>query len=158
MASLCRRADTVKGGAIASAPSSFTPILSRPYAPAVSGFSVATAGPSDIDALVASVEALFHEEGKHDPFMDVEWPTREGTEYHTGLEDPDCLLPVARRGAEVVGHRVGNLVGPDQLRLARFAVLESMRVRQDVRGHGVGSLLVDEFVLGEGDQELSRRA
>jgi GNAT superfamily N-acetyltransferase len=93
------------------------------------------------------VEALFHEDGGHDPFMDAEWPTREGTEYYTGLlEDPDCLLAVARREAEVVGHLVGKLVGPDQLRLVRFAVLKSMRVRQDVRGDGVGSLLVDEFV------------
>jgi GNAT superfamily N-acetyltransferase len=101
-----------------------------------------------MDAFVASVDALFHEDGgRHDPFMDVGWPAREGSSYYRGLlEDPDCLLAVAHDGTVVVGHLVGKLVGPDSIRLVRFAVLESMRVRPELRGRGIGSLLVDEFV------------
>jgi GNAT superfamily N-acetyltransferase len=114
----------------------------------VSGYTVGRAGPGDIDAFVASVEGLFREDGgKRDPSIDVAWPTREGASYYAGLlDDPECLLAVARREQAVVGHLVGKLVGPDALRLVRLAVLESMRVRPDLRGHGVGGLLVEEFI------------
>jgi GNAT superfamily N-acetyltransferase len=113
----------------------------------VSGYTVGRAEPDDIDAFVASVEGLFREDGgTHDPSIDVTWPTREGASYYAGLlDDPDCLLAVARREQDVVGHLVGKLVGPDSLRLVRFAVLESMRVQPDLRGHGIGGLLVEEF-------------
>ena len=101
----------------------------------MSGFTVGTAGPDDIDAFVASVEGLFREDGgRHDPSIDVAWPTREGAGYYAGLlDDPDCLLAVARQESDVVGHLVGKLVGPDALRRVRFAVLESMRVRPDLQ-------------------------
>ncbi len=54
-------------------------------------------------------------------------------------------LAVARDGDLIVGHLVGKLVGPDSIRLARLAVLESLRVRPDRRGQGVGGLLAAEF-------------
>jgi GNAT superfamily N-acetyltransferase len=113
----------------------------------VSGYTVDTAGPDDLDAFVASVEGLFREDGgRHDPSIDVAWPTREGAGYYAGLlDDPECLVAVARQEKDVVGHLVGKLVGPDALRLVRFAVLESMRVRPDLRGQGIGALLIDEF-------------
>jgi GNAT superfamily N-acetyltransferase len=114
----------------------------------MSGFTVGTAGPDDIGAFVASVEGLFREDGgRHDSSIDVAWPTREGVSYYGGLlDDRDCLLAVARAERDVVGHLVGKLVGPDALRRVRFAVLESMRVRPDLRGHGIGGLLVEEFI------------
>jgi GNAT superfamily N-acetyltransferase len=114
----------------------------------VSGYTVDTAGAGDIAAFVASVEGLFREDGgRHDPSIDLAWPTREGASYYAGLlADPDCLLAVARQEEDVVGHLVGKLVGPDALRLVRVAVLESMRVRPDLRGHGIGALLVEEFI------------
>lgn len=114
----------------------------------MSEYTVGTAWPDDIDAFVASVEGLFREDGgRHDPAIDVTWPTHEGVRYYAGLlDDPNCLLAVARREQEVVGHLVGKLIGPDALRLVRFALLESMRVRPDLRGHGIGGMLVEEFV------------
>ena len=109
--------------------------------------TVTPAGPGDIDAFVDSVAELFREDGgAHDRYMDISWPTREGTAYYTGLlKDSDCLLAVARDGDQIIGHLVGKLVGPDSLRVARLAVLESIRVRPDRRGQGAGGLLVAEF-------------
>jgi GNAT superfamily N-acetyltransferase len=114
----------------------------------MSRITVSQARPQDIDPFVASVLGLFQEDGgRHDPFLDTGWPTREGASYYAGLvDDPDCLLAVARDGEHVVGHLVGKLVGPDSIRLARFAVLESMRVQPMARGQGVGSRLVEEFL------------
>jgi GNAT superfamily N-acetyltransferase len=113
----------------------------------MSPLTVTPARPGDIDAFVDSVAGLFREDGgAHDRYMDTSWPDREGTGYYTGLlEDPECLLAVARDGDQVVGHLVGKLVGPDALRLARLAVLESIRVRPDRRGQGVGGMLVADF-------------
>jgi GNAT superfamily N-acetyltransferase len=113
----------------------------------MSQLTVSPAGPGDVAAFVDSVAGLFREDGGvHDRYMDVSWPGREGTAYYTGLlADPECLLLVARDGEQVIGHLVGKLAGPDSLRLARLAVLESIRVRPGRRGEGAGGLLVAEF-------------
>lgn len=114
----------------------------------MSDVTVSAAGLADIDQLVSSVSGLFQEDGgRHDPFLDTGWPTREGAEYYTGLVDnPQCLLAVAHDGDRFVGHLVGKLLEPDSIRLVRFAVLESIRVWPERRGLGVGSRLVEEFL------------
>src|SRR6266508_3369335 len=113
----------------------------------MSDITVSAARLEDTEPFAASVVGLFQEDGgTHDPFLDTEWPVPGGASYYAGLVgDQACLLAVARDGDRVVGHLVGKLVGPDSIRLARFAVLESMRVQPDARGTGVGSRLVEEF-------------
>lgn len=109
--------------------------------------TVRPAGPEDLDALLASVDGLFAEDGGvHDPHIDVRWPARDGRAYYAGLlDDPACLLALAWSGDTVAGHLVGKLVEPDSIRLVRFAVLESMRVDPAYRDRGVGGQLVVAF-------------
>ncbi|HVQ94254.1 MAG TPA: GNAT family N-acetyltransferase [Mycobacteriales bacterium] len=117
----------------------------------MSSITVSVAGPADLDALVASVCALFAEDaGAHDPWMDVQWPVREGAAYYASIADnPACLLAVAHDtsldGGRVVGHLIGKISEPVSVRPSRFAILESLRVAPEARNQGVGSLLVDEF-------------
>jgi GNAT superfamily N-acetyltransferase len=108
---------------------------------------VSIAGPEDVEALVLSVAGLFKEDaGRHDPTMDLQWPAREGQSYYAGLvDDPSCLLTLARTGGRVARHLVGKLREPDSLCRVRLAILESMRVAPELRGRGVGSALVREF-------------
>src|SRR3712207_3952192 len=96
----------------------------------MSELSVSVAGPEHLDGFVASVIGLFEEDGRrHDPYLDIRWPVREGAGYYAGLlDDPKCLLAVATHDDRVVGHLVGKLLEPDPIRLVRFAVLESVRV------------------------------
>jgi ribosomal protein S18 acetylase RimI-like enzyme len=110
--------------------------------------SLTRATHGDIEAFVGSVAGLFQEDGgRHDPYLNVHWPRAEGAAYYGGLlADDDCLLTVARDGSgQVVGHLVGKLTGPDDLRTARFAVLESIRVDPAARGQGIGSALIQSF-------------
>jgi GNAT superfamily N-acetyltransferase len=102
----------------------------------------------DIDALVTSVAGLFAEDaGQHDPSVSLDWPAREGAAYYTGLmQDPGSLLLLARDGDRVTGHLVGKLTGPNPVRAARIAVLESMRVAPGARRAGTGSQLVAHFM------------
>jgi ribosomal protein S18 acetylase RimI-like enzyme len=111
--------------------------------------TVTRATRDDIDAFVTSVAGLFREDGgRHDPTMDVGWPAAEGGPYYAGLVDDEaCRLAVARNASgQVIGHLVGELVGPDALRTCRFAVLESIRVDPSARGTGVGSQLIQNFL------------
>lgn len=110
--------------------------------------NVAAATQDDIDALVASVTALFREDaGQHDPAIDTEWPVREGAAYYATLvDDPACLLALARDGDRTLGHLVGKLSEPMSVRPERFAILESLRVDPAVRGHGIGGALIRHFL------------
>ncbi|RZQ60141.1 GNAT family N-acetyltransferase [Amycolatopsis suaedae] len=103
----------------------------------------------DIEVLVASVSALFAEDGaRRDRHLDVSWPDRHGRDYYRELlADPgcSCWLAVGDSG-QVVGHLVGRLAKPDPLRPgAVTAVLESMRVAPACRGQRMGAALVAEF-------------
>lgn len=111
------------------------------------GISISAAAHNDVHAFVESVAGLFEEDGaRHDPFMAVDWPQRDGTAYYAGLvDDPACLLLLARDGDQAVGHLVGKLVEPGSLRVARFAVLESMRVAPQWRCQRIGGQLVAAF-------------
>jgi GNAT superfamily N-acetyltransferase len=67
-----------------------------------------------------------------------------------GLDDWLCGRPGRRQpqkddNGQVVGHLIGKLVGPDPIRLARCAVLESIRIEPATRGRGAGSRLVAAF-------------
>lgn len=102
---------------------------------------------ADLDDLVASVAGLFVEDGgRFDSTMDTSWPGRGGADYYGGLVDDDaCLLALARDGDKTLGHLVGKLVGPNDLRSVTVAVLESIRVDPAARNAGVGTALVDHF-------------
>lgn len=120
----------------------------RGYLDGVANIDVRTAGPADLDALLTSVTGLFREDaGQHDPYMDQGWPARDGAAHYGGaLAEPTCLILLAWHGDRCVGHLVGKLTGPDSIRTARFAILESLRADPTVRGQGVGSALVAEFL------------
>lgn len=112
-------------------------------------YLVRTAAPDDVTSVVASVSALFAEDGaRYDPHSDPTWPEREGAGYYAGLIDsPDCLVLLARGSERTLGHLVGRVLGVDPLRPSvRGAELESMRVVPEARGGGVGSALVRRFL------------
>jgi GNAT superfamily N-acetyltransferase len=72
----------------------------------------------------------------------------EGAAYYGGLiGDDGCLLALARdsAGDRTLGHLVGKLSPPNDLRGATFAVLESIRVDPAARSQGVGTALVAHF-------------
>lgn len=113
----------------------------------MTAITVNAARHDDIGPLVASVAALFREDGgRHDSLMDQDWPAREGAAYYSDLlNDETCLVVLARDRGRVIGHLIGKLSGPGSLWTRRIAVLESMRVAPASRRAGVGSLLVRHF-------------
>jgi GNAT superfamily N-acetyltransferase len=106
----------------------------------------------DLAALVGSLVGLWRADAaQHDPTIDPTWPDRLGAAYYRDLlSDPNGLVLAARvggrTGGEIVGHLVGRFVAADDFRTVSTAVLESMQVRSDLRGQGVGGLLVDAFL------------
>jgi ribosomal protein S18 acetylase RimI-like enzyme len=106
------------------------------------------AGMDDIDALVALESKLFLEDaGRHDKYVDVTWPTREGhRDFGRLLADATCLVLVARDGDEAVGLLVAYVSTATPTRQpVSYAVLRSMYVNSDHRRHGLGHRLVERF-------------
>src|SRR5690348_11388731 len=120
-------------------------------------FTVETIGSpvsdADLAGLVESLVGLWRDDaGRHDRTISPSWPHRDGAAYLRDLAgDPDGLLLAARATGPadkgpVVGHLVGRFRPAGDFRVVASADLESMQVRADLRGHGVGSGLVDAFL------------
>jgi GNAT superfamily N-acetyltransferase len=109
--------------------------------------TIDTVRTTDLDDLLTSVAGLFAEDGgRFDATMDTSWPARAGGAYYTDLLDDDtCLLLLARDGDATLGHLVGKLAAPNDLRTVAVAVLESIRVDPAARNAGVGTALVGRF-------------
>lgn len=112
--------------------------------------------PELIPELVASSGALFTEDGgQHDPWMDTDWPRREGAAYYQDLLTDDNLFLLARSDGTTAGHLIGrlttNALRPD----ARTAVLQSLRVAEEHRRTGLGSALVAEFTKWAAEKEAN---
>lgn len=117
------------------------------------------ANEADLAALVDSMAALWRDDsGRHDPSVNPDWPQREGRPYLLELiTNPNGVLLAARAGTgEIAGHLVGRYLPAGDLRTESTAVLESMQVRTDLRGHGVGGQLVDAFLAWAARRQASR--
>ncbi|GGS56472.1 hypothetical protein GCM10010156_13820 [Planobispora rosea] len=115
-------------------------------------FFISAATAEDVPGLMLSAGALFREDGgRRDPFVDVEWPERDGRDYYTMMvDDPGRLALTARLGTPdglLIGHLTGQMRAPDAVRPeAVVADLVSMRVAEEWRGRGVGERLADRFL------------
>jgi GNAT superfamily N-acetyltransferase len=112
----------------------------------------------DVPAIVALNAALFlADAGQRDPFMDLDWPHKEGDAYFTSLllrPTTRCLL------AEAEGRAVGYLIGYvreiSTLRPVRIAELQSIFVEDGHRNAGLGARLVETFFTWCRGQDVGR--
>ncbi|MCW2639542.1 MAG: wecD 1 [Dactylosporangium sp.] len=111
------------------------------------GVTIRTAGRRDLDDVVALSVALFAEDaGQRDPHTDLDWPRREGHEYFGGLlTGPTTRCWLAEVDGTIAGSLIGRIKRESTLRPIRVAELESMYVRAEYRGMGLGTALVAEF-------------
>jgi GNAT superfamily N-acetyltransferase len=111
------------------------------------GVTIRTAGRRDLDDVVALSVALFAEDaGQRDRHTNLDWPRREGHEYFGGLlTGPTTRCWLAEVDGDMAGSLVGRINRESSLRPVRVAELESMYVRPEYRGVGVGTALVAEF-------------
>lgn len=114
---------------------------------------------ADLAALVDSLSGLWRDDsGRHDRSVSPNWPQREGKAYVLDLlTNPNGVLLAARADTgEIVGHLVGRYVPAGDFRTESTAVLESMQVRTDLRGHGIGGQLVDAFLAWAAQRQAPR--
>jgi GNAT superfamily N-acetyltransferase len=117
---------------------------------------------TDLAGLVESLVGLWRDDaGRHDRSISPAWPHRAGAAYyHDLLGDPNGLVLAARAGVptsgEIVGHLVGRFSPAGDFRVVPSAVLESMQVRSDLRGRGIGSMLVEAFLAWASQRQCAR--
>jgi ribosomal protein S18 acetylase RimI-like enzyme len=101
----------------------------------------------DVAAIVSMNTLLFREDaGQRDPFMDLDWPKKEGEEYFRSLlSRPNTRCFIAEYGGEAVGYLIGFVRERDTLRPIVIAELQSMYVNRRHRDHGIGARLAQEF-------------
>lgn len=121
---------------------------------------IRTAGPEDVSGIVSLIDALFQEDaGSRDPTMNLEWTVQEGRAYFADLLADDaaaCWMAEHVPGGDVAGYLAGRLGEADSLRTVRVATLESMYVREQFRGGGVGAKLVERFLSWAREREARR--
>jgi len=111
---------------------------------------IRTAGPEDVPGIVELSGSLFREDaGSRDPTMNLDWAAQEGRGYFEDLLADGaaaCWMAERAPGGSAVGYLAGRLSEADSLRTVRVAALESMYVRPEARGLGVGARLVEGFL------------
>ena len=110
---------------------------------------VTEATSSDIERLVELESALFAEDaGRHDPFADTTWPSREGRkDFEDLMASPDCIVLAARWSGDVVGLLAGYAQKASPTRQpVEYAVLRSMYVAESARRQGVATMLSERFL------------
>ncbi|QIN82900.1 GNAT family N-acetyltransferase [Rubrobacter tropicus] len=119
---------------------------------------ITTAREGDVGALVGLISSLFQEDaGVRDPHTNLSWPADHARGHFLGLLDKDdALCLVARSGGEIVGYLAGYGRGPYALRPVRVAELQSMYVRKAERGQGVGTRLVEGFLVWARDRDAEQ--
>lgn len=99
---------------------------------------------------LATVQDLNHDlfiwDAKSDPALNVEWPYNKGAEYFTKIisgEKGVCF--VAEDNDAIIGYLAGCKCNDNECMLAPRAEVENMFVREDYRGKGVGTQLIQAF-------------
>jgi ribosomal protein S18 acetylase RimI-like enzyme len=115
---------------------------------------------ADIDVIVELSAALFLEDaGQRDPFMDLEWPHKEGRQYYSGIvTGANSLCLVSEVDAKLVGFLTGYIRRDSNMRPVRVAELESMFVSQAYRKLSAGQRLAKGFLdwcRGKGARRVS---
>ena len=103
---------------------------------------------NDVPTIVELNYELFREDGgQRDASMNVEWPRQSGAAYFPSfVRDKERYAAVAEVGDRVVGYLVGYVIPKSTLYTTVRAELESMYVRREDRGKGVGAQLAEDFV------------
>ena len=112
----------------------------------------------DLDDLVRSAAELFAEDAvARDRLRDPRWPVDNAEPWCAGLiAAPDALVLVAVEDQAVVGHLIGTFSPASSMWTAARAELVSTYVVDSHRGQGIGTRLVEDFVLWGADRGASR--
>ena len=114
----------------------------------LAAFEIREAGMEDVGVLLELSSALFREDaGTRDPWMNLEWPGEYGRRHFADLLGSGrgvCLL--AEASGVPVAYLAGYVRERSPLRPVAVAELESMYVREDARGRGIGARLAGAFL------------
>ena len=103
---------------------------------------------ADTDAILGLSANLFREDaGQRDPFMDLDWPLKEGKGYYSSIiTGANSLCLVAEAGDKLVGFLTGYIRRDSSMRPVRMAELESMFVSHAYRKQAIGLRLAEGFL------------
>ena len=89
---------------------------------------------------------LFISDSKNDTLLDLEWSYKEGSKYfQRRISGEKGICFVAKLNGEVVGYLAGAMSGLEPWRKESRAELENMYVKDEYRGKGIGTKLIEEF-------------
>ena len=110
--------------------------------------SITRANLSHLPAIQQLNRRLFEMEfERYDQNLNVEWPTAEpGTQYFTQMIAAGSVY-VAITHDEVVGYLAGNFRHQQSYMLDPVAELDNILVAEPYRGQGIGTQLVERFLL-----------
>ncbi len=107
---------------------------------------VRKAATTDLAAVQKLNNEVFEASKDYDQWLNMDWPfSAEGREYYQkALSDPEYSCYIAEVDDRPVGYLIGKLKN-FEYRTNRTAEIENMGVTSELRGKGVGTILIDHF-------------
>ncbi len=114
----------------------------------------------DVEAIQEMAANMSESENEQfDPTIDPDWPIGEeaGGWFHDRIEDDDGFARVAVLDGRPIGYIVGAVIEAEVFRsIDDVAEAESMYVRPDHRGRGIGTAFMEVFHEWAQDQRADR--
>ena len=123
----------------------------------MSEFSIRWARREELEVVQNLMLALYRSDRAYDTFFESV-SSEEGSEeeYSSRIEGRDGICLVAEMDREIVGCLTGLIWSEPEERPAERTRLEKLFVREEYRGRGVGTALVEEFLQWSKERAVKR--
>ena len=110
--------------------------------------SITPATMGDVEQVRARNQELFYHDSQFDTSLEVTWPKKNKKYYVDAIKSKNALVLVAKDERTVIGYLIGSMIAVEKWRtVKKIAELENMLIVKEYRGKGIGTQLIQAFLV-----------
>ncbi len=111
----------------------------------------------DLEIIKKLNQELFFDNNKFDETLDINWPKKNLQYYKSKILGSESTAFVALINKKVEGYLIGSICKwEDYRKISKMAEIENMLVNSNLRGKGIGTKLIQEFLHWAKDNDVTR--